>query len=258
MSDPNNAVRQALADIRSTDGWLKRVLLLTAMRSLPILNFFELGYALQWGASAWRNGARAMPKQAFDKDAFLTGLFYCLLTWLLQIGTVWLAVCNVIPIAGTVLWIILLLQAFVFLQIAALRMALFKRFGAAFDMSEIFKKLRLKRTGLYKAALVPMTISTIIIVAMFLVVLIISLLMGLALNAGSAAAGSDANLMALFAVSFSRAMWFYAVIMVLVSIVSLFVLVLGEVWTFRAVGYWCDYYAFDWICEADLEKEAKR
>ncbi len=46
VTNPANATKQAMADIRSTPKWIRRMFLLAGMKFLPILNFYETGYAL--------------------------------------------------------------------------------------------------------------------------------------------------------------------------------------------------------------------
>ena len=258
MPDPTNAVSQALSDIRSTPRWVRRIMLLAAMKFLPILGFFETGYALKWATTAWKNIPRDMPRYAFNKDEFLTGLFFWVIGILAQIGTGWLAICNIIPIAGTILWIVLMCQAFVFSSLAALRMAAYGRFGAAFDMSKIFEKLRLKSTGLYKAYFIPWLICLGIIIGLFVVAFIISALIGMALYSDLNNAISNHNFFMTFLISATRAIWVTLILGITVGLVSLFVATLTEIWAFRALGYWLGYYAFDWVCEANTESERRR
>lgn len=255
MTDPSNAAKCAISDIRSTPGWIKRIFLLAIMSTIPVLNFFSLGYALEWATDSWKNIPRDMPRGTFNKDAFLYGLFYTILIFLFNIGTSWLAICNIIPIAGTILWIVLLIQANVFLNLAAIKMTAFKRFGAAFDMSEIFVKLRLKSSGLYKAYIMPWLICCGIIFGMFLLAFVICTLIGMLLTVGSIGIGP--NLLPVILGSFVRVMWLYVIFILIILVASFFLLELAEVWSLRALGYWYGYHAFDWICQANAEKMSK-
>ncbi len=208
------------------------------------------------GATAWRNVSRELLRGVFSKDGFLIGLFYMLITILFEIGTAWLAICNIIPIAGTVLWIVLLFQAVVFAALATLRMTTFNRLGAAFDMSEIIVKLRRKSTGLYKTYLAPWGICLGIIVGMFLIAFIVTMLIGLLLVTigGDAANNPDSAFPAIFILAFTRAIWLYAILMVAIAVASAFLVTLAEIWSYRSLGYWFGYWAYDWICQADMEK----
>ena len=253
VTDPKNSVKQAWKDITQLNGWLKRVLLIMVMRPLPVLSFFAVGYELQWATDAWRDVPKELPKGRFDRNAFLMGLFYAVIGLLTQIGTLWLIICNIIPIAGTVLWIILLFQASVFSALASLRMTLFGRFRAAFDMSDIFKKMRQKSTGLYKAFLVPWFICVGISVSLFLVCFVLTALIGM-LFAGGTAAGGDFLTLAMM--SIARVSWLLAILSVVAALASWALSTLAELWAYRSLGYWVGYYCYDWICDANAEAAA--
>lgn len=257
VTDPTSAVKQAWSDVKALDGWFKRLLLLMVMRSLPILSYFTIGYELRWAVGAWRDVPKELPRGAFNKDAFLTGLFYAILTLLCQIGTAWLVVCNIIPIAGTILWIVLLIQVTVFTALAAMRMTMFNRFGAAFDMSEVFKKLRTKSTGLFKAYLIPWLICIGIAAIMYFVSVVITALIGMVFSAGISNAG-NANFFMMVTASLAQVMWLLVIFMVVSTFCAWFLMTLAEIWSFRSLAYWVGYYGYDWICEAHEEGLKKR
>lgn len=254
MTDPNNAMRNAMSDIKSTPGWIRRIFLLAFMKVLPILNFYATGYELRWATTAWKNTYRSMPKQSFNKYEFLMGLLYMGMGWLVQIGTAWLVICNIIPLAGTIAWIILLFYTMVFSALAALRMASFNRVGAAFDMSEIFKKLRIKSSGLFKAYLLPWVICISIVIAMFMVSFVVTALVGMLFNGASNNVQSDSNFFFLLLTAFTQVIWLYIILAIVTLIASWFLLTLAEVWAFRSLGHWYGYFAFDWICEAEVKR----
>lgn len=249
---------QAWTDITASPGWVKRVLLLMVMNVVPILNLFATGYILQWGADASRGIHQTLPKERFDLRCFLTGLFYFFLSMLLAVASFWTGILALIPIVGWIAMVVIPLFANAFLAMAGMRMAIFGRFGAAFELSDLFSKYKRRLGQLFAASFVPSLI----------VVAVVCVLLGI-LALGSCSAGSgilgtgmrgfsygyypSPEMMGMALMGTGVGLFFF----VLILVVTVFFAGFAQVWTLRAVGIWAARVAPEWQEEAAQEQLAK-
>lgn len=237
---------QAWTDITSSPSWIKRVLLLMVMNAVPVLNFFVSGYVLQWGADASRGVNAVLPKQSFDLRCFLTGLFYTILSVLMVVGMAWTGILAVIPILGWIAMALLPLFANAFLAMAGMRMAIFGRFGAAFELSDLFAKYKKHLGPLFAATFVPGLIVGLVICA----------LLGLLFVGGCAAGNSmmggmgyGRGLMGMSSANLGSLLFGAGAglfFLVLIIVLAICFVAFAQVWTMRAVGVWAARFAPDW------------
>lgn len=244
---------QAWSDITSSPGWVKRMLLLMVMNVVPVLNCFVSGYLLQWGADASRGVNPSLPKQAFDLRGFLTGLFYCLLSVLMVVGMAWTGILAVIPILGWIVMALLPFFANAFLAKAGMRMAIFSRLGAAFDLSVLFAKYKKHLGPLFAATFVPNLI----------VVIVVCTLLGI-LFIGGCAAGSSMLSAGMYGSSRSSSMALEGLMLgagvgviffVVICLFAVCFAAFAQAWSLRAVGIWAARVAPEWQEQAAQEQE---
>lgn len=132
------ALSAAWADVRASRGWFGKAALLALVMMVPVLNFFATGYLLMWGCDAARGREGALPPGVFREGSFPLG-FYVFAAGAIA-GTV-VGLLALVPILG-----LLVLPAMAFLcpilYVAYLRIGLTGRFGAAFDLSEVWARFR--------------------------------------------------------------------------------------------------------------------
>ncbi|MCD8316925.1 MAG: zinc-ribbon domain-containing protein [Eggerthellaceae bacterium] len=236
-------------DIVHSPGWVARILLLMIMSCVPVLNFYVSGYALKWGADAARGERKSLPRNNFDKNTLLSGVYYAILSIILVIANVWMLAVASIPVVGIIIDVVVDLFATVFISLAAVRMVLYKAFGEAFELSAIFNGYGRKLGSLFAAGCVP----TIIIDAICIVIAFICFL--IVVNFASGALYYSAmsysysydydiidSILSLLGGSFFLILFIY--------FLFLFLGGFAQVWTMRAVGHWIDRYAPDWVEEA--------
>lgn len=249
-------------DITSSPGWFKRLLLLAIMNCVPVLNFFVTGYCVKWGADVAGGKRETLPRGNFCKHTFVVGLLAYVLNVLLTIANLWLYAINAIPFIGFIISFVINLFASAFLSLAIMRMAVRRRFGAAFDLSEIMRRYKTRVGSLLASAVVPGIITTAIFVIIALLVLFICAGIAVAtFNTGSAA--SYSNLMYLLngfaynpvgsAIAIASTL---GILIVILVALFLFLNAFANVWSMRAVGHWVAQNAPQWsddAVEAEIE-----
>lgn len=257
MTAPKGALGQAWSDITSSPKWFSRILLLIIMNCVPILNCFSLGYMLQWGADASRGTNPTLPKGAFDLHCFLSGLFYGILSLLMSIGLLWTVVLGFIPIIGWIASIAISLFATTFTMLAAMRMAVYKRFGKAFDLSELFRKYKSSLGSLFAAAIVPN-------IAVGICILVLVLLIVGAGGAFWASSMPSLGYMTSYAASDNMLNTLLVgagagiILIVLVALLAVFCYGFAQLWALRAVGVWVSRNAAEWQQEAEREQNTEQ
>lgn len=237
---------QAWTDITSSPSWIKRVLLLMVMNAVPVLNFFVSGYVLQWGADASRGVNVVLPKQSFDLRCFLTGLFYTILSVLMVAGMAWTGILAIIPVLGWIAMALLPLFANAFLAMAGMRMAIFGRLGAAFELSDLFVKYKKHLGPLFAATFVPGLIVGLVICALLGLLLVGGCAAGNSMMSGM---GYGRGLMGMSSANLGSLLFGAGAglfFLVLIIVFAICLTAFAQVWTMRAVGVWAARFAPEW------------
>ncbi len=231
-----SVLSMAWADVRASKGWLGKAALLALVMMVPVLNFFAVGYLLLWGCDAARGRREALPQGTFRDGSFALG-FYVLAVGFIAGAVVGLV--ALVPILG-LLALAAMVVLYPLLYAAFLRIGLTGRFGAAFDLSEIWARFR---AGMGQAMLAWWAPSLISSAAVSVVAVPIALLaiMPMFAAAGFAGTGSEmaapAVLLGVGAFFLVGALIAYAV-MLLSACMQMVV--------FRAFGHWVARFAPHW------------
>ncbi len=255
---PKGCVGQAWSDITSSPNWIKRVLTLMLMNCVPVLNFFAVGYGLQWGAQAAKGEPKPLSAGAFNKKTFVLGLIVVLLDILLAVATIVFGVLSFIPILGAILLIAINLMASAFYELAKMRAGVTGKLGSAFDLSELFRAYRKNLGGLFAAAIVPKLICGVVIVVIVIVLVFLAGLSGYAAYTDfldydySYGYGHGYSYPA-YGVGYLGG----AVALIIVAaVLALFIDGLGMLWAMRAVGHWVHRNEPQWASEGAKDAAA--
>ena len=125
---------RAWNDFKSEKGQIGRVIILTLLGCVPILNFVVLGYCLIWGANAALGGKQGMPSKYVSSATFTLGFFAFVvsLVWVVVYG-----VLSAIPLIGllaTLAFLVLLPCLF----LCNMRLSLFGSLSSAFEISKVW------------------------------------------------------------------------------------------------------------------------
>ena len=253
---PKGCIGQAWSDITSSPNWVKRVLTLMLMNCVPVLNFFAVGYGLQWGAQAAKGEPKPLAAGAFCKKTFVFGLIIVLLDILLAAATIVFGVLSFIPILGAILLVAINLLASTFCELAKMRVGVTGKLGSAFDLSELFRAYRKNLGGLFAAAIVPQLICGVVIVVIVIVLVFLAGLSGYAAYTDFLDYGHGYG----YGYSFPSYGVGYlggAFALVIVAVVlALFIDGLGMLWAMRAVGHWVHRNEPQWAFEGEGRAEA--
>lgn len=251
-----------LKDVIHSQGWFGRVIRLWLLSLFPFLSFIPGGYALRWGADLIQGKNEPLPKKVFNHKAFATGFFY----WLISVVCFWitivLAVCNIVPIIGTVFFVIADVFVAAMGIMAGFRVVLQKRFSAAFDFSVLWEAFKRNPGSLFCSMFLP---GLIVYGVVFFIIFIIVLCASFGAVASVNTAASVASLSSLSGYTGSHAtssahalasvnpvvaiigmlgpLVILAVLLLIVAVVaSSFV----NLWTTRAISYWVKENAPEW------------
>lgn len=151
-------------DIKQSDGWVSRTLLLGLVNLVPILNWFVTGYCMRWARQLPMGRIESMPKQIFVNRGFINGAFYFVLALVVSLvsGVVG-GIIGWVPILGWLAAIAVSVFMCMFLNVAVMRTALADRLGAGFDIGAIWQTLKKNPGSLLCITIVPGIIIGIVI-----------------------------------------------------------------------------------------------
>ncbi len=259
--------KTAWADVRSSKGWAVRSILLGLLQLIPIFGQIVFnGYMLGWARELAWNIKAPMPKSIFenrDGKLYRQGwyalviyvVFFILVAILLCVGIALLMTRSSVTSSAyymrrngfsvtptMVAGIIVLVVAFVLLIIATLftwsgqlRMSVYDRFGAGFQMSKLKNMIRADFGGIMRIFLmcVIMTLISLAVVGLVFFILILINKNFLYLSYALIATGlSGLN------TTIARAVMIFFAVSILLSFVLYTFMSFANMIVYRALGYW--------------------
>lgn len=225
-----------------------------AFNCVPFLNWYANGYCIQWGSDRAVGMQGPMPIGTFSKRAFLSGLCLTVLSIMGFFALFAVMPLTWIPFIG--LPIIIVFGCFVdmFKGLAVMRMAMFDRFGEAFELSDIVQKSRRRMGSLFASACVP----GIIVGAVLWIIVFILLVSSMARVRYSSDTMSWAYNHMADIQSFAsdpvgyimRLLIAFSIWITVLSLLFKFFTGFAQAWSFRALGHWIERYAPEWKAQA--------
>lgn len=250
----------AWEDVRSSQGWVGKSLLLGLISCVPILNFVVPGYAMRWGRKAMFGNRESMPKQIFADSSFATGFYWWALSlvFFAVVGLVGLALAFV-PVVGWLAAIALFFFVYMFMSACGIRIALSGRLGAGFNFSVVWPAYKKSLGSLFCASVLPgLVIGLIAGVIVVIIVTAVSMVCGV-------------GIVSLFThpYYYSGSYYYYLPQQALFSAAAPYVIVLttlflamtylssvvyslAELVTWRAMGYWAARNAGEWLMDPSM------
>lgn len=245
----------AWADIEHSPGWFGKICLLGLLLFIPVFGPIVLyGYAFGWARDMAWDVHRPMPQRIFsneDGQLFSRGFF----AWLLIIVAG--IIPNIILLAGgdSTFWLVVSVVADLFLSMFAMvgimRMAIYGRLGAGFQLGRMWAMVKHDANGLLRILGMVVLISLIAGIAFTVVaVLAIMLIVAAGLGAGAAVDWQALSYSLQYGTSFvspqmAGVMQAIAPILGLVFLIALVLVYIAfvvEAWLMlmqaRAMGYW--------------------
>lgn len=258
----------AWQDIKNSPGWFGKLVLLSLISLIPIFGWIVvLGYLYGWARDIAWNVHTPLPKHIFGNEdgklysrgffALVIGFVFMLAPWVLEMvwgvvtgmgaswwGHGWHGGLFLSMGLSSSLFSLLILAAFFFATlfswVGSMRMSVYGRLGAGFQLSKLWAMARQDFGGLLRilgmSILLTIVISFILSVLMFVVVLV-GLLVGFMVT------GGNLNLQATHPTSAIWGMIFATggvviVLLIIYGIIAMATSVFIEAMVVRALGYW--------------------
>ncbi len=146
----------AWQELRASDGWLGKCLLLALISFVPILNFVVYGYALKWARDAAVGGTARIPEKVFVEGAFKIGFFAFVVMLLFGIVEFLVSIpLNLVPIVGNLASLALSVFVTMFVMLCVVRIALFDELGEGFSFGAVWEAFTASMGALFCASWLP-------------------------------------------------------------------------------------------------------
>lgn len=236
----------AWSDIRASEGWVRKMLLLGLIMIVPILNFVVPGYAMGWARDAARGERYQLPERIFGEGNLKLGFFSFVVGLVFIIVTQFaVLILGLVPILGQLAGIALSIACTMAICLAYVRIALAGRIGAGFALGEIWKAAKEEPGKLFCAT----ELGTLIVCAVagaVVTALVIAGCMALGLSGAALYTGYSSSAAAGAAVGGGIG----AVLGVVLIVAACFALAIASalvsVLAYRATGIFVDRYAPSW------------
>lgn len=175
----NGCVGAAWGDIRKSKGWFGKVALMGLVELIPILNWFNAGYAMRWGRDLFFGRIGEMPQSIFADRSFVNGAMCFLLQLVVGVVT-WIVAWVItlalgfIPLLGTLVSIAIAVIVSMFLNIMVMRVAIFDEVGVGFGISQVASVAKEHYGSLFAIWFLPGFITALIAFVLSIVILSIN------------------------------------------------------------------------------------
>ena len=163
VSYQKGCVGAAWGDIRGSKGWFGKVALMGLVEIIPILNWFNAGYAMRWGRDLFFGRVGEMPSSIFADRGFANGAM-CFVLQLVAtiIGLIVALFLGFVPVLGLILGCISSILIGVYLNLMVMRTAIFDEVGAGFGISQVVNVAKGHFGSLFAIWLLPCLITGLI------------------------------------------------------------------------------------------------
>lgn len=169
---------KAWYDIRSTDHWFRKMLLVALCNVVPILEFSSTGYCLRWGADAAKGNFNEMPKGLIENQNIKFGFFEWVI-WLAY-GFVFFIATSLISATFGKLWLIgiIISISFIaakyfydsFVSLGVMKMTIDNTISSSFDLKNIWESYKKDLGSLLCVFFVPSIICCLIAIGLCLII----------------------------------------------------------------------------------------
>ena len=266
------------SDITGTVGWIKKVILLCLIESIPILGFSVDGYILRWGRELSLGENTPMPTEVFKKKEIITGfraflirimygiayftagyLAIGLITGLLALISPQFAAAVAILITACMLigYVVVLLPL---TNVAIMRMSVVDYLESGLNIKKIWNAFRKSPGSAIGATFVPIVSASVITgIVWSIVVGIFATFTNAMLNNVTHGIG-DAPVGALngYPYALTSLMGSSSIALFILSFLTVMLFAFVNMLSLRAMAHWCAQNASEWALESDEEVIASR
>lgn len=250
---------EAWDDIRSTEGWVKKLLLLTLVGFVPILNWSVVGYVLNWSKELVNGRRTTMPD--FKVEGNFQKGFLC---WAISILAALVLGCvagilALVPIAGWLANLVLSVFGSMFLAVMVMRMNVFEKFGAGWELKDVWDAFKVKLGTLWCVMWLPQIVIGAVCSLIIMLLVVLAAAAGLVSTAGllgMALPRMSTHLASSSAVPFALGLGMSEFIILVVLLILIMAFTLITVICYRALGYWAVRYVPGWAGQAAAQAAA--
>lgn len=237
----------AWEDIKNSDSWIKKTILLALISLVPILNFVVVGYAASWAEQLFKGSVKPMPEKLVSSNTFVNGVYGFVVSLAYSVVAVILvSLLSAMPGIGWIASMAVNFGLMTVLPLTVIRAVLAHKISAGFSFHELIETGKKNPTALACASLIPNLIFSVVAGVISLTLFIILLIPFWPYIS------EIGQLTSIFALNGS--LQGAGPLMIFLAILLSFVLSLGSVFTYllsyRAVGHYVARYASNWKDDA--------
>lgn len=232
----------AWRDVKESDGWFGKLLLLTLIGIVPVLNFALVGYIARWAADVAVGNRFTMPSVKIA-PYFKIGFFVLVYDVIFGIALgIVVAILDVAPFFGTLVGLALAFMSTTFLLLAEIRVVLKDSIAGGFDFKDLWKAYT-KQLGtlIANGAIAPWVFAVVAAIVMGICYGIVFLLGG-----GGVAYLSLYGASTMFSIMGAGIMVVLFVVVLIFGYVASALSVLGTLLGTRAVGHYIKRHVPEW------------
>lgn len=161
---PQGCIAAGWQDVKDSPGWLGRTVLLGVVQCIPILNFFAMGYALNWAREVPFGGRTQMNGPIFTGKNFEIG-FYSFVIMLVAslVASLGASILGIVPIVGQLAGFVFGVCLGAFSALCCVRMGIEQRIGGGFKVSDTWKAIMRDPKSFLLVALLPVVVGCILV-----------------------------------------------------------------------------------------------
>lgn len=235
----------AWEDIRATDGWLVRCIVLGLIACVPILNFVVAGCLLSWSREVPFGARTPMPKKCVTGRNFEMGFYAFLVSLVIGLvcGIVGV-VLSLIPLIGWIGYIACIVVGQMATFLLQMRMIMGNSLADGFKVKDAWEASRGSWGQLLAISVVPELVGG---VAVFLIALLV-LVIALVLACGSLIPFSLFYSVtdALSSAAYSMGIVVAVVAFVVAYVIDMLIMTFCSILSYRAMGHWVALFVPQW------------
>lgn len=229
------------ADCKQPGFW-KKTAFLGLLELVPILNFVNAGYALEWCKEVPFGGRTELPKKVITGRNFEIGFYAFVIALVFSlVGSFAGGIVGFVPLVGWIAAIAIGFLASMFSTILNLRMAIRSQLGEGFKVSDAWTAVKRDWAGLLCVVIVPALIAGAVIFVLSLVYAVVAMLFVIPIV--GAAAYPDPTL--IVGAVLGGGLGFLLVTLVFCYAVA-WAAAAAQLVMYRAAAHWVARYAGDW------------
>lgn len=242
----------AWADIKATDGWVKKVLFLSLIMCVPILNFVVYGYILNWAREVPFGGRTTMPKQVVSGRNFEVGFYAFVIGFVFGLAAGFVSgLMAWVPLIGWIASIAISFFVSMMSVLCEVRMALSKQLGEGFKIASAWNALKANWSALLGLTLIPSMIAAFVICALVMLFVLVAMVGALPAIASLAGTGSSAAVSQVIAALMPLG-FFGFILLLVVGYACAIIGTVVELLILRATAHYIGRYAPQWADEAKV------